>query len=124
VDSRISQLLRFCFVGVITTAIQYAILITGVERLGVPAWVSSGVGFAISAGDNYGLNYRFTFRSKRSHRLASRRFAMVTATGLIFNIAFMVVLHDVLHLQYVFAQIIVTAIVLLWNFAGHARWSF
>lgn len=123
-NHRIPQLLRFCVVGAAATAIQYVTLILGVETLGASATIASGVGFVISAFVNYSLNYRFTFASSRSHWLTSRRFAVVTSAGLIINLLLMATLNDAFHLQYMWAQIMVTAIVLFWNFCANALWSF
>jgi putative flippase GtrA len=124
VTPRLSQFLRFCVVGAIATGLQYAVLIVGVEKLHAAAPVASAVGFAISACVNYALNYRFTFASEKPHQLAASRFAVVAATGLIINTVLMLILNDAMHLRYLWAQVIATVIVLLWNFFANALWSF
>jgi putative flippase GtrA len=115
---------RFLGVGAFATALQYALLIAGVELVGADAVSASTAGFAVSAIVNYLLNYHYTFRSNRRHRSAAMRFAAVAATGLVLNSVLMQGLTGVMGLHYVAAQVVTTATVLAWNFAAGALWSF
>ena len=54
-------------------------LFTLVDLCRADAILASGVGFAVSALPNYGLNYRLAFHSGRPHRSALPRFATVAA---------------------------------------------
>lgn len=118
------QLLAFAGVGATATAIQYAVLLLAVQFLHSNAVIASSAGFAISAGVNYLLNYHFTFRSSNSHVVAIGRFAIVAGIGFLLNAASMYLLVQWLHVPYVIAQLISSGAVMLWSYAGSARWTF
>ena len=120
----IPQFLTFAVIGLAATAIQYCILIVGVELFGLSAPLSSGVGFAVSSVANYLLNYRVTFRSSRAHASAAARFAIVAIGGLLLNVACMELFAEHWQVQYVLAQVLATAIALIWTYFGNACWSF
>jgi putative flippase GtrA len=111
-------------VGLVATAIQYLILAIGVEAFGWGPVVGSGAGFVLSSIANYALNYRFTFRSSRAHASAMWRFVVVALGGLLLNVALMALFVDRWRIPYMPAQVLVTAITLVWNFTGSAFWSF
>lgn len=119
-----SRLASFIGVGAIATLVQYCVLVFTVEVLGLKPFLGSSIGFAISAVLNYWLNYHFTFRSQNSHVGAAGRFALVALAGLILNALAMILLGRLPGLPYVAAQIIVTAVVLAWNFLGNSLWTF
>jgi len=119
-----AQLLRFVAAGGVCTLLQYLILVAGVEVAGVDAVVASATGYLLSAVLNYALNRRFTFRSDITHRIAMLRFAVVVVSGMALNIAGMWLLHTYLRWHYLYAQVLVTLLVLLWNFAWHRHWTF
>lgn len=114
----------FLGVGVLATALQYLILLLGVEVFGAGPVLASSVGFAVSAVANYLLNYRYTFRSERRHSSAAVRFAAVAAAGLVLNALLMDALTARLGVPYIAAQVLTTGAVLAWNFVAHALWSF
>lgn len=115
---------RFLLVGVVATAIHFAVLALGVESFGVRAAWASAAGFLISAVANYLLNYRFTFRSQALHTGAALRFACVLAVALALNIALMWLLTEEMGWPYLLAQVLTTLCVLVWNFCAHAAWTF
>lgn len=116
--------LRFVVVGVIATAVQYAVLIAAVQLWGWQPELGSGVGFALGAVVSYLLNRSFTFRSDMPHATATLRFVIVISVGLVLNVLLMRLLRVQFALPYVLAQVLTTGIVLFWHFAGNALWSF
>ena len=114
----------FLGVGALATALQYVILLLGVEGFHANPVVASTVGFALSSVANYSLNRRYTFRSQRRHASAAPRFAIVAIAGLLLNALLMVVFADRAGLPYLVAQVCTTGIVLVVNFSAHALWSF
>jgi len=118
------ELLRFLLVGGLCTALQYLVLVAGVEFANVDAVVASAAGFLASAAVNYLLNRRFTWASSVPHGVAVRRFTAVLAIGLVLNVLGMRLLHGYLHWHYVFAQVLTTVVTLTWNFTGHRHWTF
>jgi putative flippase GtrA len=125
-DSRLlaRQVLRFLAVGAAATALQYAILIALVRWAGWDAVPASTLGFAISMWLNYVLNRRYTFASDRPHAQALPRFVATAMCGLGLTAVGMYTLTSLVRLDYLLAQIIVTAAVTAWNFALNRWWSF
>jgi putative flippase GtrA len=120
----LKQFLRFAGVGVIGTAGHFAILIAVVEVLHGDPLVGSTLGFLGGALINYSLNRRFTFDSDASHGVALPRFLIVAAIGMGINTAIMAMLTKPLDTQYLVAQVVATALVLVWNFFANRFWTF
>jgi putative flippase GtrA len=116
--------LRFLVVGVIATSVHYAVLITSVELLGWGPVLASGLGYSLGAIVNYLLNRRYTFRSDAPHGTAVIRFLIVILAGLGINVLLMNLFTVHFGLPYLVSQVLTTGIVLFWNFAGNALWSF
>ena len=117
------QFLAFATVGACGTGAHYATLIAGVS-LGLDPVTASAIGWSIGAVVNYSLNYRFTFRSRLSHRQAAPRFALVAATGLLLNTVLMAVEVGPLGLHYLVAQTFATGTILCCNFVLSRSWAF
>jgi putative flippase GtrA len=115
---------RFLLVGGLCTGLQYLLLILLVEELAMPAAVSSTIGYAVSSGVNYYLNYSFTFNSAASHRSSLPRFLLICACGLLLNGAVTYVGTSVYGFHYLVAQAVATVVTLLWNFLANLRWTF
>ena len=118
-----ARFLRFTLVGGVATAIQYALLILLVRGFGMAPTFASSIGFVLSAGVNYLLNYRFTFRSDRPHGPAAVKFGLLAGSGLLINAAIM---HGLIvaGVHYLIAQVCATGVVLFWNFIGNTVWTF
>jgi putative flippase GtrA len=121
---RARQFLKYGLVGLIGTAMQYAVLI-GLIRLHVAnAVVASTVGAALGACVNYALNYYVTFKSAEHHMRAATKFFLVAAAGMAINATLMSLLVERLHIQYLIAQCLSTACVLGAGFVINSLWSF
>ena len=123
VAGHVNRFVRFAAVGGIATAIQYAILILLVRGAGMAPTPASSIGFVLSAGVNYLLNYRFTFQSDRPHGPAAAKFGLLAGMGLLINAAIMRLMTGA-GVHYLIAQVSATAVVLLWNFIGNSFWTF
>lgn len=115
---------RFLVAGLVATAVQYLVLMVGVEALDARPARASAAGFVLGAVVGYLLNRSYTFGSRVGHAVGAARFATVAAVGLLGNVLFMVLLTGYLHLHYVLAQVLATGVVMLWNFAANALWTF
>lgn len=120
----LARLIRFAAVGAVGTAGHYLTLIGVVEGLGGDPVAGSVAGFLVGALINYSLNRAIVFRSGRAHREALPRFLAVAGLGLVWNGLLMSLLTHVLALHYLLAQILVTALLLFWHYAGNALWTF
>jgi putative flippase GtrA len=119
-----AQFRRFLLVGAAATAIQYALLVLLVHLFQVPPVLASGIGFTTSGVYSYLRNRSYTFRSDADHANIAPRFVTVTLLGLGWNLALMQLLSGILHWPYLLAQVLTSGVVLVWNFAGNAWWTF
>jgi len=118
------QFINFAGCGAIGTGAHYFMLLSGVYAAGMDAVHASSAGFLAGAAVNYGLNYRFTFKSSRSHRETLWKFVVVAAIGAAINAAIMASLIHGLALHYLLSQIFATAVVLVFNFGANRVWIF
>ena len=116
------QLLLFAMAGGFATALHYALLVALVQAQ-VSVVMASSVGAVFGALLNYGINRRFTFRSRRAHRQALPRYLLIAAAGFVIN-GYVITVALNARLHYLAAQVIATATVLLWNFVIHRWWTF
>lgn len=119
------QFLRFAAVGASGTAVQYVTLWAGVQVFGMDAAAAaSGIGYMLGSVANYVLNYFFTFKSDKGHGEAATKYFSLLAVGWCINTGLMwlLVQHQSWHVW--LAQLLVTGIGLLWNFAGSRWWAF
>jgi len=119
-----STLVRFILTGGIATLLQYVVLWSGVEVLGLPAAAASGIGYLVGSLVSYFLNYYYTFESSRSHVGAVSRFYIMVGIGWLINVLTVGVLADSLEWNKWLAQFIATAIALVWNFCFSRYWVF
>jgi putative flippase GtrA len=75
------RIARFTIVGLAAMA-AYAAIVTALTFAGMrPAWLASGLAYALAAIWSYVGHRRFSFRSDAPHRRAGPRFVLVTAVG-------------------------------------------
>jgi putative flippase GtrA len=94
--------------GGIATASHYVTTIVAVESFRVVPLAASIAGFVVGAFVKYGLNYFVAFRSAQRHVIAAPRFALMEAILLAGNALFFWLLHDLLGLHYMAAQVLTT----------------
>jgi len=112
----------FSLVGAIGTLGHFSLLYTLVEFYSFNPVLASGLGALLGLLINYLLNYFLTFKSHQSHVATFPKFALIAITGLSLNMGIMVFLTSAFF--YLYAQLISTAIVLLWNFLINYFWTF
>lgn len=118
------RFLRFAGVGAIATAIHYAVLLLLVEAGNVPAVAASSLGFACGAAFSYLANHRWTFARRADHSSAAVRYVGMLGVGFALNAAVVWLLHNVLGLWYVAAQVFSTALGLFVNYVIASRWVY
>jgi putative flippase GtrA len=118
----IVKFITFALIGAICTLAHYSILYAAVEFYKInPIW-GSGYGALAGLVISYILNYSLTFKSRQSHKQTLPKFALIASLGFCLNIALMTGLTP--HLYYLYAQILSTGIVLIWNFLANSLWTF
>ena len=118
------QFRRFLKVGAGVTALDYLVMIAGVQWLGLGSVMASGLGFTVGSLANYLFNRYYTFRSTTPHGTALLRFLVVIGSGLGITLLLMQVFTTRWGLPYLPARVLTTGLVLFWHFAGNAFWSF
>jgi putative flippase GtrA len=114
--------MAFSLVGAIGTLAHYSILYVLVEFYKFNPVAASGWGALAGLLVNYCLNYKLTFKSQQSHAQTFPKFALIASLGLGLNLLLMASLTH--HLYYLYAQVITTAVVLIWNFFANSFWTF
>lgn len=112
----------FAMVGVIGTSAHYLVLYQLVESYHLDPVTASGYGAVAGMCVNYLLNYVLTFKSQQSHVRAFPKFVLISGMGFGLNLGLMTLLIP--HFYYLYAQVMTTALVLVWNFLGNSLWTF
>jgi putative flippase GtrA len=124
IPALIRQVIAFTGVGMVAAIVHYGLLIGFVELAGwrpVPATLLGYIGGGVVS---YWLNRGLTYQSERPHQEAGWRFAVVAAVGFVLTYGTMHMLVDGWALPYFPAQLLTTALVLVWSFLGHKLWTF
>ena len=114
----ISQFMRFGIVGAIAFVIDFGLTVGLTELFSLHYLISATIGFSISVIFNYIASMRFVFTHKED--MSKTRefiiFLVLTLIGLGINNALMYSCVEWIHIHYIVAKIIATAVVMLWNF--------
>lgn len=113
-----AQIFKFGIVGAICFVIDYALMILLTEAFRVPYLISCGVSFTVSVIVNYILSMRYVFcsRDDMDKRKEFIFFVFLSVIGLGLTELLMWLAVGKLHIYYMFAKILVTAIVMGYNF--------
>ncbi|HVB89011.1 MAG TPA: GtrA family protein [Beijerinckiaceae bacterium] len=118
------QFPRFLNVGVVSTALDYLVMVLSRRVAGLDPVVAALAGYCCGGLLSYVLNRRHTFSTQRSHMEAGWRFAVVMGVGFALTGILMALLADKFGLPYVPARLVTTAVVFIWNFLAHRMWTF
>jgi putative flippase GtrA len=123
-QSLASQFLAFASAGGIGTAAHYLLLLALVMGWAVNPVLASALGFLAGLLVNYLLSHHWVFRSRRRHLETAFKFLVIAGAGLALNTGLMQIAISMAGIHYLLAQVLATAVVLLWNFAGNRFWTF
>ena len=114
----IGQIWRFGIVGVICTVIDFGVLTFLKELLGVHYLAANAASFTVSVIANYILSMKYVFHGKKNTSRVREFliFVVLSALGLLLNQLIMWGTVDGLHIYYVAAKVIATALVMVYNF--------
>ncbi len=120
----VEQFLRFCGAGVLAALAHYSALILLVVGFGAPPVPAALAGYLAGGVLSYLLNYRWVFASGKAHRAAAPQFFVVAAVGFVLTGLAMAALTGPIGLHWLLAQVLTTAVVMLWSFAANRFWTF
>ena len=118
VGKLIAQFMKFGVVGVIAFVIDYGLLALLTEVFGVNYLVSATISFTVSVIFNYlaSMRYVFTHKEDMSRRREFVIFVVLSVIGLSINNLCMWAGVELFGIHYLITKIVVTAIVMIWNF--------
>jgi len=118
------QFIRYGGAGAIGTAAHFATLVALVQFASADPIGASTIGAIAGAVINYALNYRFTFASRRAHRVALPRFAAIAIAGVVMNTLVLSAVLAFVRPHYLAAQVVATGAVLVAGFIANRKWTF
>lgn len=116
--------IKYCIVGGTAAVVDFGILAILKEVFNVHYLVAATLSFILAALTNYSLNRRWTFRSDGQKRRQIPIFFTVATLGLLLNNGMMYIGVEFLALWYIWAKVIATGVVLMWNFLGNKYFTF
>lgn len=113
-----NQLMRFGVVGMICFIIDYTLMIALTELCAVNYLFSSGISFSVSVIINYWLSMHFVFQGKKyRHKTTELMFFIILSlSGLFLTELLIWLLVEKTGLLYRLAKIVVTLLVMIYNF--------
>lgn len=114
-----SQIIKFGFVGVIATVIDYALMILFTEVFHIPSLISAAMSFTISVIFNYIASVKWVFdvdKKKNSKQKEIIVFIILSVIGLVINELIMYLLDKFFGIDYKISKLFATGVVMCWNF--------
>ncbi len=115
---------KYCIAGGTAAVVDFSILYTLTEFLGVFYLYSATISFILSALTSYSINRKWTFRSQGKKRKQIPIFFFIAIIGLLLNNTIIYIGVEVFGLWYIWAKVIATGFVLVWNFFGNKYFTF
>lgn len=121
-SDRFAEIFRFGITGGISFLIDYGILYVLTEFFSINYLVSSGIAFTISVIANYFMCILWVFKGvKQNDTKAIILFVGSSIIGLFINQILMWFFVEKIQLYYMFAKIIATIIVMIWNYVAKRK---
>lgn len=115
--TKIWEVVRFCLVGLISFLIDYGLLFSCTEWLGIFYLYSSAISFTVSVIVNYWLRVIFVFKGTGKQN-GKKAFLFIGSSivGLGLNQVFMWLFVEKMGIYYMISKVIATIIVMIWNY--------
>jgi len=123
------SIVKYAVVGLLGTALHFALLAALVEWAGVHPVVGSVLGFGVVLAVSYVLNKKWTFQDP-GHAVQATdyrqfiRYCIVSGSGLILNTLIMYGAVEKFDMPYLLGQVIVTFVVPVQNYLFNRYWTF
>ena len=116
------RFLRFACVGAVNTAASFLVYIT-LLHFQVYYIIASIVAYITGIGISYILNTAFVFQAEKK-RSTAYKFTAVYLSALLINLFMLYLFVDILGINPVLGQILVTSAVLFYNYILQSVWTF
>ena len=119
------KFIKFGIVGGTGIIVDFSITRICKEKLQLNKYISNSICFLFAATSNYILNRIWTFQSSNKQIVREYiSFLFISLIGLGFNNLVIFILHEKMKMNFYFAKIIATGIVVLWNFFANYYFTF
>ncbi len=119
------QFIKFGLVGVLNTAIHYAVFYGLLNLAGIHYLVASTIGYLAGLTNSYLLNRSWTFKSRQDNRASEMaKFFLVNVFSLGANLVALKTGVSLMGLSPEIAQLFAIVFSLVVNFAGNRFWTF
>lgn len=116
-SERFMEIVRFCLVGGGCFLLDYGLLYVLTEYGGINYLYSSGISFTTTVLINYWLCVVYVFHGvKKQTKRQATIFIGSSIAGLAINQLCMWILVDLLGMYYMYAKLVATAVVTVWNY--------
>lgn len=122
-DKGLAQLLRYGLVGVINNLLGYLLYLAATALGGTPKVTMSAL-YVVGAAIGYLSNRRLTFAHRGSHWRAGLKYAVVHATGYLFNLGILSVFVDRLGYPHQIVQAVAIFVVAAYLFLAFKLFVF
>ncbi|MBL1223875.1 GtrA family protein [Enterococcus sp. BWR-S5] len=116
----LNKIIGFGIVGIIATAIDFASLFLLKSVLGVDVYIATTIAFSLSLIFNYIASMKYVFVAKEGLSVKKQMviFLVTSVIGLLINQAVMYVGIEWLHVYYMLAKFLATAVTMVFNFVA------
>lgn len=115
--------LRFVVVGVVTVAVDTAVLVLLRELTSTPLWLAASVSYVAAIGVNFALNMRWVWAVEGDLAGRLARYAALVAVNYLLTLVLTLGLTSA-GLYYVFAKWAAIAVGAVVNYVAYHRWVF
>lgn len=120
-----SRIVRFLVVWVSSTLIELAVLYFLVEYLFIPLFYAVIIAFITAVVHSFLLNKIWTFRNtSEKYKRLFVKFLIVSSIGFFLTLLGMYVFTILIWVYYIYAKVLTTFIVVVWNFLWNKMWTF
>lgn len=121
----LEKIIRFCFIGIMSTLVDIGLLYFFVSYLQIWYIYSAAISYCCGVFFSYNFNKYFTFHDKNEHILTQfTTFAGISLGSLFLNIAIIWVLVEIFSQNYLIAKIFSTVGMFLMNYYCQSRVTF
>ncbi len=123
------EFLRYIITGGMTTALDFLVLYIAVEKFSTGEISGKFFAFTFAVMFSFLMNKNWTFKRRNTSGKFFEInqftiFLFVSTVGLIFSLSLMYAFTHALDMNYLLANVLVSALILFWNFLANSIWSF